>query len=220
MKTILYIQLSITAFPGLQGQPQYTTYSKATDRCWTALPLSFLLSFHVLFHSSFHSCFSPVLSPPVILFLISSLFSPSFVPLLSFSVSEILLCHWWKATAASEIASVLASRLKGEITANEWSDNRRLRRGEMERWADGSVQFWDDMLPQRPIPPCAADLLQGKKNAFILFQTPQKKNEAAGLNYNLETGKMWTIGTRKHRFRLFGLRVVCFFSPLFSLAYK
>lgn len=32
MKTILYIQLSITAFPRLHGKPQRATYNKATDR--------------------------------------------------------------------------------------------------------------------------------------------------------------------------------------------
>lgn len=152
-------------------------------------------------HSSLLS--SPVFHIPFSIFFISLLSCP----LLSFSVFEMLLCHWWKPTAASKIASVLASGLKGEITENEWSDIHRLRRGRWRDGADGSVQLWEDTLPQRPFLH-AAEELQGKKNAFILFQTPQT-NEAAGLNCNL--GKMWTFGTWKHRFWIFGDSLL--FSP-------
>lgn len=57
-------------------------------------------------------------------------------PLLYLSVFETLLRHWWKPGATSKIASVLALGLKGEITANEWSENHRRRRG---RWSDGQM---------------------------------------------------------------------------------
>lgn len=83
---------------------------------------------------------------------------------------------------------------------------------EMGRWLS-PVLRQHATVPHRPFLH-AADLLQGKKNAFILFQTPQT-NEAAGLNCNLETGKMWTIGTQKHWFGIFGLGTVCFFSLYF-----
>lgn len=140
MKPILHIQLSITAFPALWGQPQYSTYNKVADRRdYAPSLLYFVISFfsHSLF-SLFHlSCH---LSAPLPSFhiqspLLSGVFCLS-CPRLSFSVFEILLCHWWKPTAASKIASVLARGLKGEITANEWSDNHRLRRG---RWRDGQM---------------------------------------------------------------------------------
>lgn len=140
METILCIQPSVRAFPGLQSQPQYTTYNRLqTD----VVHSPWILSLHVAYSCHFN-CFILSFS------LFSSSIFTHFFPMPFLSVcpdsplpfSPLLKClwnllhHWWKPTAVSKIATVLASVLKGEITANEWSDDHRLRRG---TWRDGQI---------------------------------------------------------------------------------
>lgn len=204
-------QLSKAAFPDFLSQPPYVTHHESTDRCGLSC---FYFSSFVTSWFRF-SLFTCPLCPHHVS---SNLFTlvPCSLPRLWIPA---LPLTGRKPTPASKIAPVLTSELKRDISTNERSDNHMLRRGRGRRWADGSVQFWEDKLPQRLFLPGCRPASEKGKNAFIPFQIPQR-NETEGLSCNLKTGTLWTTGSQKHWFGTFGLWTVCFFFPSVSLTYK
>lgn len=205
MKTIPYTTL-ITVFPDFLSHLEYTTLNK-TDVVYITFFSPFSCFLFLLF-----TC--PLCPHP---------FSSNLVTLVHRSLTRL----WIPAlpqkqknlSAASKIASVLASGLKGETSTNEWSDNHMLSSGRGRRWADGSVQFWDDMLPQRPFLR-AADLLQGMKKCFhSLSNAADKWNSRTKLQFgNWKVVDHWESKALVWEFWL--LNCLFFFPSLFSLTYK
>lgn len=104
--------------------------------------------------------FTPLFCHVLILFIYL------FYPVLS-CVFEILLCRRWKPTVASKIASVLASGLKGQITANVCSDNHKLIEGDGEM---GRLR----LATTKTIPSCCRPASGEEKCFHLLLNTTLK----------------------------------------------